>query len=60
MNKQIIGSSITAGVIAGGGALLTAMADGSELSTNSIVAAIIVSLVAAAKDWRSQNAEPPK
>lgn len=59
-NTKLISSAITAGVIAGGGALAASMANGGELTANVLVASLITALVAAAKDWRTFLAKSPK
>ena len=53
-------SALTASIIAGGGALLTAMSDGGALSINVLVAAGVVAMVAGAKDYRTFLAKSPK
>lgn len=57
---KLISSAVTAFIIAGGGAVLTAMSDGGMLSANMMVGSLVTGLIAAAKDWRTYNARSPK
>lgn len=58
--QKLISSAVTAFIIAGGGAAMTAMSDGGVLSRNMIIVSILTGLIAAAKDWRTYNARSPK
>lgn len=58
--QKLVGSSVTAFIIAGGGAAMTALSDGGSMSKNMIIVSIITGLIAAAKDWRTYSAHSPK
>ena len=59
MYAKLIASSVTAGIIAGGGAILASIAEGGTISQTAIIIAVVTGLVAAAKDLRTYIADSP-
>lgn len=53
-------SAVTAGIIAGGGALMAIVADGTGLNQTQWIIVIATALVSAAKDVRTYQAYPPR
>jgi len=59
MNRTVVQSAITQFIISAGGALAVVLVDNAQVSTKACAAAILVGLVAAAKDWRSSIRTSP-
>lgn len=59
MNTTIIVSAVTAFIISGGGAIGVVAASGNVINKTVWTLAVIVGLISAAKDVRSQMSLPP-